>query len=207
MLIIGDTSLNTNASAQTQMAIWAIVAAPMYMSNDLRNLPAFAKAILLNKDVIAVNQDPLGIQGTRVKLSVGEAWYRPLANGDVAVVLRNPDVTNPHFIEVALNLVGIKSGSAIGKELCVGTERGTRTYLTSGFDGLRVHLPRCGPHPPRSIFSFFLSLFLFLSLPFSLVRLCLCRRRFSGQSVGTVTTALSGTVQPRGVLMYRLTPL
>lgn len=49
------------------MAIWAILAAPLIMSNDLRSIRAEMKEILLNKDVIAVDQDPLGIQGRRLR--------------------------------------------------------------------------------------------------------------------------------------------
>jgi len=48
------------------MAIWAIVAAPLFASVDLRNIRPAAKALLQNKGAIAINQDPLGIQGRRV---------------------------------------------------------------------------------------------------------------------------------------------
>ena len=42
------------------MGAWAIFAAPLIMGNDVRNLTGTARSILLNKDVIAINQDPLG---------------------------------------------------------------------------------------------------------------------------------------------------
>lgn len=48
------------------MAIWAILAAPLIMSNDLRSIRPEMKEILLNKNVIAIDQDPLGIQGRRL---------------------------------------------------------------------------------------------------------------------------------------------
>lgn len=48
------------------MAIWAISAAPLIMSVDLRTIRPEFKAILQNSAVIAVNQDPLGIQGRRI---------------------------------------------------------------------------------------------------------------------------------------------
>mmetsp|Transcript_2884 Transcript_2884/g.11676 ORF Transcript_2884/g.11676 Transcript_2884/m.11676 type:complete len:394 (+) Transcript_2884:134-1315(+) len=85
MILVGDTALATPAAARTQLAIWSILSAPLLMSNDLRNMTHWQKEILLNTGVIAVNQDPLVKQGTRVALSVGEAWFKPLANGDVAV--------------------------------------------------------------------------------------------------------------------------
>lgn len=48
------------------MAIWAILAAPLFMSNKLSAVHPEFKEILQNKEIIEVNQDPLGIQGTRV---------------------------------------------------------------------------------------------------------------------------------------------
>jgi hypothetical protein len=48
------------------MAIWAILAAPLLMSTELRDVKPEYKAILQNKDIIAINQDMLGIQGKRV---------------------------------------------------------------------------------------------------------------------------------------------
>lgn len=48
------------------MAVWAILAAPLLMSTDLRNIRPEFKSILLNKDVIKISQDPLGIQGRRI---------------------------------------------------------------------------------------------------------------------------------------------
>lgn len=48
------------------MSLWAIFASPLIMSVDLRNIDPTASKILLNKNVIAVNQDPLGKQGRRV---------------------------------------------------------------------------------------------------------------------------------------------
>lgn len=48
------------------MAVWSILAAPMLISADLRNMRPEYKAILQNKQIIEVNQDALGIQGRRV---------------------------------------------------------------------------------------------------------------------------------------------
>lgn len=48
------------------MALWAIMAAPLIMSNDLRNLDNSARAILQNKAAISINQDPMGVQGRRL---------------------------------------------------------------------------------------------------------------------------------------------
>lgn len=48
------------------MALWAIMAAPLIMSTDLRNIDPYSKSLLLHKDVIAVSQDPLGQPGALV---------------------------------------------------------------------------------------------------------------------------------------------
>lgn len=65
MLLIGNYGLNLKQS-KTQMAIWAILAAPLIMATDLREMRDELREVLLNKAVIAVNQDSLGIQGRRI---------------------------------------------------------------------------------------------------------------------------------------------
>lgn len=65
MLIVGNFGLSYEQS-KTQMALWAILAAPLLMSVDLRTIRPEYKAILQNKKIIAVDQDPLGIQGRRI---------------------------------------------------------------------------------------------------------------------------------------------
>ena len=60
-LIIGNYGLSVD-QAQVQMGMWCLMAAPLIMSNDLRKMrPEFAE-ILLNRDAIKINQDPLGVQ-------------------------------------------------------------------------------------------------------------------------------------------------
>lgn len=51
---------------RAQMAMWAMFSAPLIMSNDLRNISEEAKALMLNKYIIRVDQDPLGIMATKV---------------------------------------------------------------------------------------------------------------------------------------------
>lgn len=64
-LIIGNFGLSYEQS-RAQMALWAIMASPLLMSVDLRTIRPEYKAILINPDVIAVNQDPMGVQGRRI---------------------------------------------------------------------------------------------------------------------------------------------
>lgn len=68
------------------------MAAPLLMGNDLRDLAPEMKKILLAKEVIAVNQDPLGVQGWRVAHEKTfcfehDIWMKPCAGGDVAVLV------------------------------------------------------------------------------------------------------------------------
>lgn len=72
-LIIGNFGLSYE-QCKTQMAMWAILAAPLLMSVDLRTIRPEYKAILQNRKIIAVDQDPLGIQGRRIyKVILGVA--------------------------------------------------------------------------------------------------------------------------------------
>uniref|UniRef100_A0A8C5PTV7 Alpha-galactosidase n=1 Tax=Leptobrachium leishanense TaxID=445787 RepID=A0A8C5PTV7_9ANUR len=65
MIVIGNFGLSMDQQI-TQMALWCIMAAPLLMSNDLREISAESKALLQNKEVIAINQDLLGAQGYKI---------------------------------------------------------------------------------------------------------------------------------------------
>jgi alpha-galactosidase len=88
MLEIGNGHM-TDDEYRTHMSLWALVAAPLLAGNDIRNMSEVTKAILLNKEVIAVDQDPLGKQASPVKNGDMETWVKPLTNGSVAVGVVN----------------------------------------------------------------------------------------------------------------------
>lgn len=69
-LLIGNFGLSLD-QARVQMAVWAVLAAPLLISTDLATIRPEFKEILLNKDIIAVNQDPMGKQGLRVWKKTG----------------------------------------------------------------------------------------------------------------------------------------
>jgi alpha-galactosidase len=75
---------------RAHMSMWCMLAAPLFAGNDLRNMSKETFEILTNKDAIAVDQDPLGIQGFKfsAKDSV-ETWFKPLKEGDWAVCFLN----------------------------------------------------------------------------------------------------------------------
>ena len=89
MLEIGNGHM-TDEEYRTHMSLWALVAAPLLAGNDVRSMSEVTKAILLNKEVIAVDQDPLGKQATPVKVGANlERWMKPMADGSVAVGVVN----------------------------------------------------------------------------------------------------------------------
>ncbi|HWA00542.1 MAG TPA: glycoside hydrolase family 27 protein [Caulobacterales bacterium] len=99
MLEIGNGGMS-DTEYRAHFSLWALLAAPLIAGNDLANMTPEIRTILLNRDVIAIDQDPLGVQGRRVwKDGDYEVWARPLANGGRAVILLNRSTT-PHPITV-----------------------------------------------------------------------------------------------------------
>jgi alpha-galactosidase len=89
MLEVGNRGL-TVAESRAHFSFWCLLAAPLMAGNDLRSMTPEIKAILTNRDAIAIDQDPLGEQGRRIRKDGGlEVWARRLANGDRAVILFN----------------------------------------------------------------------------------------------------------------------
>ena len=89
MLEVGNGGM-TEDEYRVHMTLWAILAAPLLAGNDLREMSPAIAAILLNREVIAIDQDPEGRQGRRVSKSGDlEIWARPLAGGARAVALFN----------------------------------------------------------------------------------------------------------------------
>lgn len=89
MLEVGNGGMNHDEYL-THMTLWAILAAPLLAGNDLRTMSDETKAILMNPEVIAVDQDAKGAQGHRVwDEGPLEIWARPLADNSQAVALFN----------------------------------------------------------------------------------------------------------------------
>jgi alpha-galactosidase len=89
MLEVGNGGMTTT-EYQAHFSLWALLAAPLISGNDLRNMTPEIHDILTNKEVIAIDQDPLGRQGRRVwKDGDLEVWAKQLQNGDRAAILLN----------------------------------------------------------------------------------------------------------------------
>jgi alpha-galactosidase len=89
MLEVGNGGLN-DTEARAHFSMWCILAAPLMAGNDIRSMSPAIREILTNKELIAVNQDPLGVQGRRVKRDGDlEVWSKQLGDGGRAVALLN----------------------------------------------------------------------------------------------------------------------
>ncbi|NLR79409.1 glycoside hydrolase family 27 protein [Chitinophaga eiseniae] len=99
MLEIGNGM--TYEEDKTHFSLWAMMAAPLMAGNDIRKMSPQTKEILTNKSIIAIDQDPLGIQGFKYadKDSL-QVWFKPLQQGDWAVCFVN---RGSHDMPVAFN--------------------------------------------------------------------------------------------------------
>lgn len=109
MLEVGNGGM-TDLEYRSEFSLWSEMAAPLIAGNDLAAMSPATEAILTNSEVIAVDQDPMGMQGYPVA-STGGHWVltKPLASGDRAVVLFNQ--TNvPATITTSIAQVGLHLG-------------------------------------------------------------------------------------------------
>jgi alpha-galactosidase len=89
MLEVGNGGMTTT-EYRSHFSLWALMAAPLMAGNDLRSMSPEIHDILTNKEVIAIDQDPLGRQGRRVwKDGDLEVWAKQLKDGNRAVILLN----------------------------------------------------------------------------------------------------------------------
>jgi alpha-galactosidase len=129
VLEVGNGGLSV-AQNQSHFGMWAMLAAPLLTGNDLRSVPADIVAILTNADIIAVDQDPLGKQGTRISSqNVGngqslETWSKQLSgNGVYAVALLN-NTNNAASMTLNFSQIGL-SGQVSVRDLWQHTDLGT----------------------------------------------------------------------------------
>lgn len=89
MLEVGNGGM-TRDEYITHFSMWSLLAAPLMSGNDLREMSAETIEILTNKEVIAVNQDPLGMQGVRfMDMGDFEIWAKPMSCGEIALCFMN----------------------------------------------------------------------------------------------------------------------
>ena len=105
---------------RTEFSLWTMGAASMILSTDPRNMTAFMRSTLLQKEMLAIHRDPLGISGGKVADHINEGdfctnagdcqvWARPLADGSWAMALfnRQPfDKAQPAAVGHAATITG-----------------------------------------------------------------------------------------------------
>jgi len=135
MLEVGNGKL-TMAENRTHFSMWAMLSAPLLAGNDLPNMKPEVKEILTNKDVIAIDQDKLGKQASRV-YSEGEVdvWVKHLAGGAMAIAVLNAgsDRYSTHPFHLSLAKLGLH-GAQSGKDLWTGK-------TVEFTDNMKIELP------------------------------------------------------------------
>jgi alpha-galactosidase len=142
MLEIGNGGMNAD-EYRTHMSLWALLAAPLLAGNDLTKIDATTLELLTNREVIAIDQDPLGKQGYRVwQEGPLEIWMKPLRDGSIAVGMFNRGYTISEM-KLPFSLVGIKGKAAVRdvwkhQELGESSEEFTTTVPRHGVVMLRI---------------------------------------------------------------------
>lgn len=91
MLEVGNGGLSDNEN-RAHFSMWCMLSAPLMLGNDLRNMDSKTLKILTNKNMIAIDQDPLGIPAFKfVDFGEQEVWIKPLANDEFAFCFFNRD--------------------------------------------------------------------------------------------------------------------
>lgn len=120
----------TEVEERTQFSMWAIMAAPLIVGDDVRKISDVTKQTLTNADAIAIDQDAAGVQGTLVKqdpTGMLQVWSKPLqAPGSRAVALFNRS-REPAALTVDWRDIGLRPGVATVKDVWAGTPPGSST--------------------------------------------------------------------------------
>jgi alpha-galactosidase len=125
MLEVGNGGM-TAVEYQTHMSLWALLTAPLLAGNDLSTMTPQTIAMLTNREVIAIDQDSVGNQGTRVSAKgTNEVWAKRLSDGSQAVGFFNRSDEMPDAqIEIKLSDLGFKA-SVTAKNVWTGKGIGT----------------------------------------------------------------------------------
>ena len=80
----------TDSEDRAHFTMWCMMAAPLILGNDLTKITPEALATITNKEMIAIDQDPLGVQGLRlINTETLQYWFKPLVNGEWAFCVMN----------------------------------------------------------------------------------------------------------------------
>jgi alpha-galactosidase len=137
MLEVGNGGM-TATEYRTHFSLWCLLAAPLMAGNDLRTMSDETRAILTNREVIALDQDALGQQGQRIFSRDGlEVWAKPLQNGRKALGLFNVG-DREHVAHVTWAEIGLKGPPQSLRDLWAHRD------LTPAADGVGGAIPAHG---------------------------------------------------------------
>jgi hypothetical protein len=104
---------------RSHFAMWAIMAAPLLAGNDITKMSATTKAILTQPEIIAVDQDPLGAQGTVVATPSAnlEIWSKPMSGTNTRAVALFNRTGAAASMTVQWSAIGIPTGAATVRDL------------------------------------------------------------------------------------------
>ena len=110
MLEVGNGGMTTE-EYRTHFSLWCMLASPLIAGNDIQNMTPETKSILLNKEIIAINQDTLGRQATCYRDNVDyQIWVKGLSNNEKAICLLNKsDEKKTVLVDFAL-LAQVRTG-------------------------------------------------------------------------------------------------
>lgn len=130
MLVVGRPGLSLTES-RSHFALWALMAAPLMAGNDIRTMSADVSAVLRNPRLLAVNQDPLGAGGRRVRDDGDtEVFAKPLSDGSVAVGLFNRGNSTATVTATAAQ-IGLSGGSFTLTDLWTGGTSSTTGQVSA----------------------------------------------------------------------------
>jgi alpha-galactosidase len=134
------------AQFRTQFSMWALLAAPLMISVDLVSLSSDSQTTVSNREVIAIDQDPAGVQGRLLSSSgSGQVWVKPLSNGSRAVALLNRGSST---LTIATSVAAVGLGAARSctlRNLWTGTIRSTSSRIAASVPGGSTVLLRVAP--------------------------------------------------------------
>jgi alpha-galactosidase len=111
MLEVGNQAL-TPTECRSHFALWCMLAAPLIAGNNISTMNDTIRDILTAPEIIAIDQDPLGIQGTRIRNNAGlQVWQKQLKDGSIAVALLNVTKSKSRMF-VTLEEIGFQKGIA-----------------------------------------------------------------------------------------------
>jgi alpha-galactosidase len=116
---------------QTHMSVWAMACSPLMIGCDVRTMDDETKSLLTNREVLAVNQDALGIPARRARqINGAEVWKKPLSDGSVAVMLINRGALGTD-INLKASDIGLLDTKKSMRDLWKGEEVGEFEWDTS----------------------------------------------------------------------------